>query len=261
MTRPLNSQIGIPTAVNIGAARFRSTINLKPGDQMFRRSIFALIATVLLVLLGAVNANAATGHPRLQRLAQAQVALMLRTFDDKHWSAPATCADSQVTKSVFLLPTLLFPSNTESVPFASQIFTCKTKAHSVLVDLGGILVAEDASGDPAFQRGNLEKTCADALPGVFPENALPLPLKVDGRPVSIAQRVSTPEFIVTGVNPESGPNYFGASKDLGHPGELAVAYCGFKAEVKLHNGVHQISVDLSSIVSPGASFTYNIRVR
>ena len=54
------------------------------------------------------------------------------------------------------------------------------------------------------------------------------------------------------------PPVRGASQALNHPGELAVAYCGFKAEVKLHKGVHQISIDLSSVISPGAGFTYNI---
>jgi hypothetical protein len=225
-------------------------IKSDPGDQVFRRSIFALIAAVLIALLGAANANAATGHPRLQRLAQAQISLMLRTFDDNHWSAPATCADSEVTKSVFLLPTLLFPSN--PVPLTSQTFTCNTKAHSVLVDLGGLIVAEDNSGN--FDRGTLAETCDRFLPDFF---QTPLPLTVDGQPASIAQSVSTPEFIVTGVNPASGPNYYGASQALNHPGELAVAYCGFKAEVKLHKGVHQISIDLSSL-SEGVVFTYNI---
>jgi hypothetical protein len=35
MTRSPNSQIGIPTAVNIGAARFRSTTHLSRGTKCF----------------------------------------------------------------------------------------------------------------------------------------------------------------------------------------------------------------------------------
>jgi hypothetical protein len=217
---------------------------------VFRRSTLALISAALLVALGAVHADAASGDTRLQRLAQAQTELLLRTFNDKNLTGPANCSQGQDPKGfegVYLLPTLLL---TGAVPLASRTFSCHIKARSVLVDLGGLVVTEDTSG--FFDRGTLEAFCEANLPDFFPTAHS---LTVDGLMPDLAQNVSTTEFIAS-VKPPSGPFYFGESRKLGHPGELAATYCGFKAEVPLDTGTHVITVDLG-----GAVFTYNITVK
>jgi hypothetical protein len=232
---------------------------------VFRRSTLALISAALLVSLGAVHADAASGDPRLQRLAQAQTELLLRTFNDRNLTGPANCSQGQDPKGfrgVYLLPTLLLTSN---VPFASRTFTCHIKAGSVLVDRFGVVVSEDNNNEPyvastgeeiPFERGRLEDICDDVLP------FLPtLPLTVDG--VSFPDDepgVSTHEFIAT-VNHNSGPAYFGESRDLGHPGKLATAYCGHKTEVPLGPGQHVITVDFGFLGVGDALFTYNITVK
>jgi len=46
---------------------------------------------------------------------------------------------------------------------------------------------------------------------------------------------------------------------VGHPGTLATTYCGWKAQVSLSPGSHQIKVNFEG--DSGFTFTYNITVR
>lgn len=220
--------------------------------------IIVAVAGVVAVL-SAGMADAFSGPRPVQERAEAQTKLLFRELKGPQTASPATCNEGQRPEGImgeFILPTLSFGSGNAS-------FTCRVTAHVALLDLGGAIATEDdrddtyttAGGDVLrFTRGNLERICDDAL-RFFPA---PAPATVDSNPVSGTQ-VSTPVFEVK-VNPTAPVPFWQDSVDLGHPGTLAAAYCGWKAEVPLDVGRHVIEVNLSDVAGAPTHFSYNITV-
>jgi hypothetical protein len=218
----------------------------------------ATVAGVLAVLSAGV-AGASSGPMRLQQRAAAQTKLLFRELNGPQTASPAMCNEGQRPEGIrgeFMLPALSFGSG-------DATFSCYVKAHVVLLDLGGAIATEDNRGDTyttadgevlLFTRGNLQRICDDAL-RFFPA---PAPATADSNPIS-ARQVSTRAFEVK-VNSSAPAPYWQDSVDLGHPGRLAAAYCGWKAEVPLDRGQHVIQVDLTSVAGAPTHFTYNITV-
>ena len=105
-----------------------------------------------------------------------------------------------------------------------------------------------------FTKANLERICDDALRFV----PKPAPALLDGRKLTGATRVSTAPF-TSRVKPVTKLLYQD-SVDLGHPGRLATAYCGWKAKVALKRGHHVIKVDLTGLIGAETVITYKIDV-
>jgi hypothetical protein len=225
------------------------------------RILASVCAAALLVGLSGVTADASTGPPRLQQLAQAQTDLLLANYVNGNVASPATCSEGQGPRGfegVFLLPTL------NSAAGGNASFTCRIRTRSVLVDLFGFVVTEDSGGDSYFLADgtellftpkNLETICDDALPRFLKTAA---PATVDGHPITGVE-VSTRAFSAR-VNRAAGPVY-DQSVTLGHPGRLATSYCGHKAVVRLSPGHHVIIVYLTDLVGTPTTFTYDVTVK
>jgi hypothetical protein len=238
------------------------------------RTIACALTTVILLALSAGSAAATTAPTHLQKLAQQQTNLALKFYEGQNVSPPK-CGQGQGSNGidgVFLLPVPLFTPG-------DQTLNCKTRARSVLVDLGGFVITEDPRFPDSFYelngqkvpftRENLESICDD----IIAQGSLgtPTPAKLDGHPLISGPG---PEPINSGVFtarvnrhaqiPQAGRagDLYADSVDLGHPGRLATVYCGFKAKVNLRPGTHTIVVDYSALFG-GAStvFTYNITVK
>jgi hypothetical protein len=222
-------------------------------------------AAVALVSLHVGAAEAATGPDELQRLATAQTQLLLRnlkTPPGEQIASPTICnqdQSAQGTNGIFLLPTRAGGSG-------NVTFKCDVQTSKVLVDLGGAFATEDANPNSTwttkqprhvlrFTRENLEPICDDIITNVI---TAPLAAQLDGRPLAGATAVSTPPF-TSSIRQSTGQLYQD-SVDLGHPGSLATTYCGWKAEVPLSAGDHQITVKFADRKADPFTFTYNITV-
>jgi hypothetical protein len=222
------------------------------------------LAALILQLVAIPQAQAASGPKRLQRLAADQTQLLFRFYNGQPQTAsPPTCSQRQGDRrrhGVLLLPTLSFGSG-------DAIFTCKTNARAVLLDLAGATVSEDNRGDTwtladgeilDFARENLPRICDDVLRVIPAASATLDDVAITPTPVV------TRNFIVK-VNPGAdntpGSPLYQDSIDLGHPGRLAACYSGYKALVPISPGHHVIHVDLSAIVGAPTEFTYDLTVK
>ena len=118
-----------------------------------RRIGSVLSAAALAASVGgaSIPADAATGTPRLQRLAEAQTRLYA-ALDNNTGVPPPSCGQGQPLKGVrgvFLLP--VFASTDAPEPMTLE---CTTTAHKVLVDAGGFAVTEATTvrAGPAIPR-------------------------------------------------------------------------------------------------------------
>ena len=219
------------------------------------------LLTALAVVGSAAPASVATGPASMQRLAQRQTQLLLAHYVTGQVISPASCDEGQRasgTHGVFLLPTLSFA-------FDDATIRCAVKTDTVLLDLGGIVVTEDnrpdstyelATGEAlTFHRNNLERICDDLL------RLLPRPAaaEVDGRPFTRATQLATRPVDAT-VLPGSG-QFWDDSVLLGHPGVLAVSYCGWKTKVHLRPGRHTVEVDMAPVFDGAGLLSYTIDVR
>lgn len=147
----------------------------------------------------------------------------------------------------------------------SRTLHCSVNTHSVLLDLGGGVVSEDARSDTytlangtvlRFKRKNLQAICDDAarlFTGV--------PATLDGQPIS-GTSVVTRNFTIT-VNRDAhapGLPYYQDSVDLGHPGRLTACFTGTKALLRLTSGRHVITADHSGLVGEPTKYTYLVEV-
>jgi hypothetical protein len=219
----------------------------------------AAIAATLAAIPCAAHAD--TGPKRTQLLAVAQTELVfLNLTQPDQVASPASCDRGQPASGVlglFMLPQ--YVSGT-----GDFTFDCKLKTRTVLLDLGSAAATEDATGNTytladgtelPFRPKTLERICDDVLATGF---TTPAPATLDGRPIS-GTAVSTPAFPVL-VHRGAPAPLWQDSVDVGHPGRLAAAYCGWKAQLKLAPGRHTIVVDLGSVAPGPARFIYNIRV-
>jgi hypothetical protein len=222
------------------------------------RLLLVALAALAVPSLAIPQAQAASGPPRLQKLAAAQTQLLFRFYNGQPQPAsPPRCNQGQHEDSengVFLLPTLSFGSG-------DVTFTCRTEAHAVLVDLGGAVAAEDRRGDTYelvngeildFARKNLQRICDDAIRYFSPATASLDNHAITGTPVV------TRNFTIK-VNPGAEP-YFQDSIDLGHPGKLTACYVGYKALVPVSPGHHVLRVDLSAVAGTATHFTYKLNI-
>jgi hypothetical protein len=224
-----------------------------------------LIIGLALACVGvtAAPADATTGPQRLQRLAAVQTQALFRFYNGQPQTAsPPTCKRAKHLygrPGLLVLPTLSFGSG-------NATFSCRTRAHAVLVDLGGFIVTEDARGDTytladdevlTFTRANLPRICDDALRFIPPA-----PATLDGHPV-VGTAVATGNFRVQ-VNPGAdntpGSPLYQDSIDVGHPGVLTACYTGYKALIPVTPGRHILSVDLSALTVGPTEFTYVLDV-
>ncbi len=224
------------------------------------RTRIIVSAAVVLALALPGMAHASTGPKRLQLLAAGQTELMFAYLTGTQAASPSRCDQGQPPSGIFgeyFLPTLSFGSGDAS-------FDCRITARNVVLDLGGAIASEDASGDSwttadgtklPFTRRNLERICDDVL-RVFPASA---PATLDGKPIAGTQ-VSTPAIPVLVHKGAPAPLYQD-SVDLHHPGLLAVSSCGWKAELRLTPGRHVIVTDLTDAAGAPTHFTYTLTVR
>jgi hypothetical protein len=238
------------------------------------RTIACALTTAMLLALSVGSAAATTTPKHLTQLAQQQTNLALKFYKGQNVSPPK-CGQGQGSNGVdgvFLLPVPLFTPG-------DQTLNCKTSARSVLVDLGGFVITEDArypasvcpvdGQNKPCTRENLKPSCDDIIAQDFFDIPLPVDARLDGKKL-ITRRV--PEPINSGVFTArvnrhaqvpvpGGPDLYADSVDLGHPGRLATVYCGFKAKIHLRPGRHRIVVDYSPIVGNSTVFRYNIKVK
>ena len=176
--------------------------------------------------------------------------------------SPPRCDQGQSENGyygVFLLPIDSFGAGNRTV-------NCETNTSSVLLDLGGGVVTEDARGDTytlangtklRFLRKNLEAICDDAsryFTGV--------PATVDHKSIS-GPTVVTRDFSLD-VNLDAaapGLPFYQDSVDLGHPGRLAACYTGTKALLSLTPGRHVVIAHLAGLTGAPTRFTYIITVK
>jgi hypothetical protein len=225
------------------------------------RLIVTAAIGLALVLPGA--ARASSGPVRLQALAAAQTVYLFAHLTGVQTASPRVCGEGQPSSGFlgfFLLPTLSFSPG-------DQTFDCRITTRTVALDLGGGIVTQDANqaapwefadGSTAlFTPGNLERICDDVQTRFVPA---PAPATLDGRPIS-GTAVTTPPFPVP-VRRSAPGTYWADSVAVGHPGVLAAAYCGWKAELALTRGRHVITVDHSAAFGGVSThFTYIIMVR
>lgn len=225
-----------------------------------------LIATaaigLALVVPGA--ARASSGPVRLQALAAAQTVYLFAHLTGEQTASPRVCGEGQPSSGFlgfFLLPTLSFSPG-------DKTFDCRITTRTVVLDLSGSTVTEDANTDMPyeFEDGtkllflprNLERICDDVGPRFFPA---PSPATLDGKPIS-GTAVTTPAFLVP-IHRTAPLTFWDDSVKRGHPGVLWSSFCGWKAELKLTSGRHVIAVDHTALFGPDkpTHFTYNITVR
>jgi hypothetical protein len=225
-----------------------------------------LVATaaigVALVVPGV--AGAASGPVRLQALAAAQTVYLFANLTGTQPASPRVCGENQPSSGflgIFLLPTLSFSPG-------DATFDCRITTHTVVLDLNGGIVSEDANqnapwvfadGSTAlFTRNNLERICDDVRTRFVQS---PSPATLDGKPIG-GTAVTTRPFPVP-IRRTAPGTYWADSVAVGHPGILAATFCGWKAELSLSRGKHVITVDHSALFEPPQTtrFTYNITVR
>ena len=225
---------------------------------------FRLIATLVIGLALALPgaAGAASGPKRVQTLAAAQTVYLFANLTGEQSASPRVCGAGQPSSGFlgfFLLPTLSFSPGDQS-------FDCRITTRTVVLDLSGSTVSEDASDVPyefadgtelLFRRPNLERICDDVGPRFFPT---PSPATLDGNPIA-GTAVTTPVFPVP-VHRTAPLTFWDDSVALGHPGLLFSTFCGWKAELRLTRGQHVILVDHSALFGGVSThFRYNITVR
>ncbi len=227
----------------------------------------------MLLALSIGSADATTAPRHLQKLAQQQTNLALKFYKGQNVS-PQKCGRGQGSNGidgVFLLPVPLFAAGDQTVK-------CKTRARSVLIDLGGFVITEDPrfpeskwtlknGQDVPFTRENLEPICDDVVAQGFLGD--PVSARLDGVLVPDPRAPLNSGVFTAKVNRHAqipglgrAGNLYADSVDLGHHGRLATVYCGFKAKVHLRPGTHTIVADYSGLFG-GAStkFRYNITVK
>jgi hypothetical protein len=235
-----------------------------------RRFGSVLSAAALAASLGgaSVQADAATGTPRLQKLATAQTRLYA-ALDDNTGVSPPRCGQGQRlhgVHGVFLLP--VFAGTNTPEP---KTLRCTTTAHQVLVDAGGFAVTEDNNGPSwplpspdgelvPFDRQHLDAICDDVVENFLPDNGIsPAVVTVDGevtQPVAVATH-----WFIARHSPTLETQY-ADSIALGHPGRLATDFCGYKSLLHLRPGRHVVTVDYSlNAGASGTLYTYRIHVR
>ena len=223
-----------------------------------------LLATVVIGLALALpgTAGAASGPKRVQALAAAQTVYLFAHLTQEQSASPRVCGAGQPSSGFFgffLLPTLSFSPG-------DQNFHCRITTRTVVLDLSGSTVTEDASGVPyefadgtklLFERRNLERICDDVGPRFFPA---PSPATLDGNPIA-GTAVTTPTFPVP-IHRTAPLTFWADSVALGHPGVLWSTFCGWKAELRLTPGKHVILVDHSRLFGgTSTKFRYDITVR
>jgi hypothetical protein len=234
------------------------------------RTIACALMTAMLLTLSIGSAAATTAPRHLKELAQKQTNLALKFYEGQNVSPPK-CGQGQGFNGidgVFLLPVPLFTPG-------DQTLNCKTRARSVLVDLGGLIITEDPRFPDSyyelngqkipFTRENLEPICDDLRGGLTAAG----PSTLDGDPISAPRKPLNSGVFTAKVNRHAqipglgrAGDLYADSKDLGHPGRLATVYCGFKAIVHLRPGTHTIVVDYSGLFNGTSTvFTYNIKVK
>ena len=221
------------------------------------------IASIGLALALPAAARAATGPVRLQGLAAAQTVYLFAHLTGTQTASPRVCGQDQPSSGFlgfFLLPTLSFNSG-------DAAFDCHITTHTVVLDLGGAIVSQDANQDAPwtfadgstalFTPGNLERICDDVQARFVTS---PSPATLDGTPIG-GTAVTTPPFPVP-VRRTAPGTYWADSVAVGHPGSLAATFCGWKAELSLSRGRHVITVDHTGLFDPThpTHFTYNITV-
>src|SRR4051794_5437258 len=207
----------------------------------------------------------------LAKLAQQQTNLLLKFYTGQNVS-PSRCGRGQSSNGVdgvFLLPTLSFAGGDRTID-------CRTSARSVLLDLGGFTVNEDArfpaSSYPfsdngpvvPFTRQNLEPICDDLIADrTF---SVPAVAKLDGA-TQVTGTVLDSGVFTAKVNRHAqmpgGADLYADSVALGHPGRLGTVFCGVKAIVHLSPGTHTLVLDYGKFpdgITPTV-FTYKITVK
>ena len=236
------------------------------------RTIACALTTVMLLALSIGSAAATTAPRHLQKLAQQQTNLTLKFYKGQNVS-PQKCGRGQGSNGidgVFLLPVPLFTAGDQTVD-------CKTRARSVLLDLGGFVITEDPrfpesfyelGGEPVpFTRENLEPICDDIIAQGFLGD--PVSARLDGVLIPEPRAPLNSRVFTAKVNRHAqipglgrAGNLYADSVGLGHPGRLATVYCGFKAKVHLRPGTHTIFVDYSRLFGgTSTQFRYNITVK
>ncbi|WP_426563305.1 hypothetical protein ACPPVT_19790 [Angustibacter sp. McL0619] len=229
----------------------------------------AAAATIRSATPDAPTATATLPNARASahRLAQQQTKLMLKFYEGQNVS-PSRCGQGQGAAGVagvFLLPVLSFTPG-------DRTLTCRTIARSVLVDLGGFVITQDNRfPDSSYPLGgvlvpftaeNLEPICDDVIAQGFLGD--PVPATLDGYRTLTASALNSGLFTAR-VNRHAqipgGADLYADSVAVGHPGQLATVYCGYKTQVFLRPGQHQIVVDYSGLFGGTSTvFTYNITV-
>jgi hypothetical protein len=226
------------------------------------RLIAAAAIGAALILPGA--ANASSGPVRLQALAAAQTVYLFSHLTGVQTASPRVCGAGQPSSGFlgfFLLPTLSFSPG-------DQTFDCRITTRTVVLDLSGSTVSEDANEDApyVFEDGtellflprHLERICDDVGPRFFPQ---PSPATLDGKTIT-GTAVTTPPFLVP-IHRTAPLTFWEDSVKRGHPGVLTSTFCGWKAELKLTRGTHVILVDHTALfgpAGPSTKFRYNITV-
>jgi hypothetical protein len=226
-----------------------------------------LIATAAIVLALCLPgaAGASSGPKRVQALAAAQTVYLFAHLTGVQSASPRVCGAGQPSSGFlgfFLLPTLSFSPG-------DQTFHCRITTRTVVLDLSGSTVTEDANVDApyVFEDGtellflprNLERICDDVGPRFFPE---PSPATLDGKPIT-GTAVTTRPFLVP-IHRTAPLTFWEDSVKRGHPGVLASTFCGWKAELRLTRGKHVILVDHTHLFEesdPPTRFRYDITVR
>ncbi len=234
-----------------------------------RRRSGAFLAAALGLLLSLVAATtlpgaarASSGPKRVQALAAAQTFYLFAHLTGVQSASPKVCGEGQPSSGFFgffLLPTLSFSPG-------DQKFECRITTRTVVLDLSGSTVTEDANVDMPyeFEDGtellflprNLERICDDVGPRFFPE---PSPASLDGKPIA-ATAVTTPPFLVP-IHRTAPLTFWEDSVKRGHPGVLFSTFCGWKAELTLTRGKHVILIDHSALFGgTSTKFRYDITV-
>lgn len=226
----------------------------------------AVAGTLLAWSMG--SAVASTTTTPLRVLAQQQTNLLLKYYEGQNVS-PSRCGQGQGSDGVdgvFLLPVLSFSPGDQSL-------SCTTSVRSVLVDLGGAVITEDHrfpqssyplnGQDVPFTPENLAPICDDALAQGY--IAGPMPATLDGGSSITAPALDSGVFTARvsrhAVVP-GGVDLYADSVSLGHPGQLATVFCGFKSLVSLTPGFHTIVVDYSALFGGTSTvFTFRITVK
>ena len=106
-----------------------------------------VIAAICLALAFPGTAGASSGPTRVQALAAAQTVYLFAHLKGVQSASPAACGEGQPSSGFFgyfLLPTLSFSPG-------DQNFQCRITTRSVVLDLSGATVTEDANVDAPYE--------------------------------------------------------------------------------------------------------------